>query len=1115
MSQTHTQNNRIPLTQANHALRQGKYAQAITDYARFMVEKPGLAKTIAANLTLARKKYRASRVGIETPHVGVCGWDLSHNGAGRAYTLATIYQTFTQVDIIGSVFPDFGRELWEPLRDTPIAKHRFLVEDESKFLEQAVHLVAAHPYDIVHLSKPRAPNLIFGMLYKLLWDAQVLIDIDDEELTFVGAATPIRLDDLLQQRHPWPTLRDLAGKDWTRIAVGLATAFDGVTVSNPALQQRYGGELIRDARDERLDQPTPERNPQDPVKSTDQVLDAPATAARLQQAVAQATPRPLRAAFASLAPALGAEWLEALLSLPSFGKNSRLLGDDREVGVEVEGNIDVWQAKLNVRPQKQESAQVKDPVPFDAFGPICHNPLISILIVSYNSSRNLVTLLPTLQTQSYQNFEIILLENGDEPTEELCREYFNDVTYLKRDNIGFAAGNNACYESARGELIFLINPDTKLHPDCLQELLDFLRLDGHAAVVAPKIFFFEKFVRLQISTGQSFSFQLDPLLDALTYKKYFVRAGLEQAGTIFSDDEHSVIIDAPHPSVGTQIRLLLKSKTSFKQVRLTIGYCEENHIVLGQSMEFELPLHFTQQTYGSAQYLINNAGSGVKPDGIPYDRGFGEYEIGHYLSKTYLSAFCGCAALIRRVAILNRKIFIDELFAYFEDSELSLWLQQQGHRILYCPTAYVYHRHSESTQEHSPNWTTLVGRSRIIYQQLTQKEGSLKQLPPIPYHPSASAPLVNALKSLDHNLFAPNQSFERIIKRPVVTVGIYNSYFSSMGGGEKHTLEVAARLSEEFDVYLISESNFDIERLASYFNIELSRCKKIIQPNISEYLTTKFDVFINATFCSKLISRASLSYYILYFPQREVSAEFIASYIFLHISNFTATWANQFWGCHRFRYVVPVLGYSERAARHSKVKSLLSVGRITSSGHCKNHHLIIEAFRGAVDLGLLSSDWQLVIVGSCDFSRTDGTEYYRLLAEMSEGYNIRIEANASYEQLCDFYDRAYAYIHATGLNVPEDSPEKHEHFGITPFEAMLWGCIPIVYHLGGPADQVRNLDIARLFANQSELTECILTVATGFSGDENRNGIKDYALKQVNYNDAIMQQLISEIAGNR
>lgn len=249
---------RTPLTKGNAALRAGQYTEAIRHYAQVLIDTPDFGKNISSNLAMARKKYRVSRQGIERQRVAVCGWELAHNPAGRAYTLAMLYETFAEVEIIGCLFPNWGREIWEPIRETPIAKHSFIVEDESRFIEQAVALVAAHPYDIVHLSKPRAPNIFIGVLYKLIWDAKVLMDIDDEELAFVSAETSISIDNYLKQHGQLPQIRDLAGKVWTRIAVGLAKEFDGVTVSNPALQQRYGGEIVRHARDEKLYNPSPE-----------------------------------------------------------------------------------------------------------------------------------------------------------------------------------------------------------------------------------------------------------------------------------------------------------------------------------------------------------------------------------------------------------------------------------------------------------------------------------------------------------------------------------------------------------------------------------------------------------------------------------------------------------------------------------------------------------------------------------------------------------------------------------------------------------------------------------------------------------------------------------------
>jgi glycosyltransferase involved in cell wall biosynthesis/GT2 family glycosyltransferase len=257
-SVTPKQGNESPLKQGNAAMRQGDNTSAIRYYISALAQAPALAKTITANLAMARQKYRAQRSSATKPSAAVCGWELAHNAAGRVYTLAMLYETFADVEIIGSLFPSYGREVWEPIRATAIPKHCFVVEDESNFIDQAIQLVAAHPYDIVHLSKPRAPNIFLGILYKLIWDAKVLMDIDDEELAFVGAETPISVDEYIQQHGKLPDMKDLAGKDWTRLAVGLVKEFDGVTVCNTPLQQRYGGEIIRHARDEKLFKPSPE-----------------------------------------------------------------------------------------------------------------------------------------------------------------------------------------------------------------------------------------------------------------------------------------------------------------------------------------------------------------------------------------------------------------------------------------------------------------------------------------------------------------------------------------------------------------------------------------------------------------------------------------------------------------------------------------------------------------------------------------------------------------------------------------------------------------------------------------------------------------------------------------
>ena len=249
----------LPVADGNHALLAGNIAVAVACYIRALQQIPSFSKSIGSSLAIARQRYRLARAASNRQTVAVCGWELSHNAAGRVITLANIYEKFADVEIIGSHFKPWGTELWPPIRSTTMVHHSIVVADASSFLDQAVALVAAHPYDIVHLSKPRAPNIIFGLLYKLIWDAKVLLDIDDEELAFAGAEAPVGLDDWLG-RHDgvFPELKRLTQKDWTQLAVGLSDVFDGVTVANIALQQRYGGVVLPHARDEQLFSPSAE-----------------------------------------------------------------------------------------------------------------------------------------------------------------------------------------------------------------------------------------------------------------------------------------------------------------------------------------------------------------------------------------------------------------------------------------------------------------------------------------------------------------------------------------------------------------------------------------------------------------------------------------------------------------------------------------------------------------------------------------------------------------------------------------------------------------------------------------------------------------------------------------
>jgi glycosyltransferase involved in cell wall biosynthesis len=102
-------------------------------------------------------------------------------------------------------------------------------------------------------------------------------------------------------------------------------------------------------------------------------------------------------------------------------------------------------------------------------------------------------------------------------------------------------------------------------------------------------------------------------------------------------------------------------------------------------------------------------------------------------------------------------------------------------------------------------------------------------------------------------------------------VGIYNRYWNSFGGGEKHIGAIAEVLSsfKGVDVSLIGIEPFSPAALGERLSLDLSRCRTTIWPDIYEeqtQLTAGYDLFVNSTYFSPLPSLARRSAYMCFFP---------------------------------------------------------------------------------------------------------------------------------------------------------------------------------------------------------------------------------------------------------
>lgn len=122
-----------------------------------------------------------------------------------------------------------------------------------------------------------------------------------------------------------------------------------------------------------------------------------------------------------------------------------------------------------------------------------NKPLVSIVIVTYNSDRYIKNCLETIKKTTYQKLETIVVDNASiDKTLEIIRFNFPKVKLVKNKvNTGYAAGCNQGVAEAQGSYVVIINPDTTVTANWLQPLLENIN-HKQVAVCQPLIMLSQK-----------------------------------------------------------------------------------------------------------------------------------------------------------------------------------------------------------------------------------------------------------------------------------------------------------------------------------------------------------------------------------------------------------------------------------------------------------------------------------------------------------------------------------------------------------------------------------------------------------------------------------------------
>jgi glycosyltransferase involved in cell wall biosynthesis len=93
------------------------------------------------------------------------------------------------------------------------------------------------------------------------------------------------------------------------------------------------------------------------------------------------------------------------------------------------------------------------------------NPLVSVIIPTYNRADILGSAIDSVLTQTYDRTEIIVINDGStDNTEDLLRLYGNRLRVITQSNAGPAVARNRGIAAAQGELIAFLDSDDRWLP---------------------------------------------------------------------------------------------------------------------------------------------------------------------------------------------------------------------------------------------------------------------------------------------------------------------------------------------------------------------------------------------------------------------------------------------------------------------------------------------------------------------------------------------------------------------------------------------------------------------------------------------------------------------------
>lgn len=289
---------------------------------------------------------------------------------------------------------------------------------------------------------------------------------------------------------------------------------------------------------------------------------------------------------------------------------------------------------------------------------------LSICIVSFQSREFLRDCLNSIYSSVHDlAFEIIVVDNasGDDTGEMLVRDYPEVKLIRNPSNLGFTRPNNQALKTSQGRYALLLNPDTVVLPNALEQLIAFTDAHRQVGIVGPKVL--NRDGTMQLQCRRSFATPWDLICYFSRLSKVFPKSPLFARYLVTYRDENEI-----HAADAISGACMLIRRKMMEQ----IGVLDEQFFAYQEDTDYCFRAHQAgwQVYYFPPAQIIHYAGRGgsrVQPyrSIIEWHRSYWRYYRKHLASRYFfLFNWLYYAIMIfKLLASLSINLFRAEKFA--------------------------------------------------------------------------------------------------------------------------------------------------------------------------------------------------------------------------------------------------------------------------------------------------------------------------------------------------------------------------------------------------------------------------------------------------------------------